>query len=127
MSCKDFEQSIYVYNELSVDEKRPVDAHLQVCTSCAALFEELKETQLLLEQLANEEVVPPHAARLTTNIMSKILADKINRVSIFSELVLGRARIALTGLSFVLLVSFAIEFLQDNAQLKATQSLVVDN
>lgn len=127
MSCKDFEQNIYVYHELSTDEKKLVDTHLQTCSSCAALFEELKQTQLLIEQMANEAIVPKNAARLTSGIMSKISTEKINRVSIFSDLLLGRARIALTCLSVVLLVAFAVEFLQDTAQLKATQSLVVDN
>lgn len=127
MGCKNFEENIYTYQELSADEKKLTDAHLTTCASCAALFEEVKAAELLIEQVAKQEVAPPNAARLTSGIMSKISVDKVNRVSIFTELLLVRARIVLTGLSIVLLVSFAIEFLQDTAQFKTTQSLVVDN
>lgn len=127
MSCKDFEQSIYVYSELSTDEKKMIDAHLQTCSSCTSMFEELKQSQLLIEGLINENIVPKNAARLTSSIMSKISTDKVDRSSIFTGLLLGHVRIALSGLSIVLLLSFAVEFLQGPEQLNAAQSLVVDN
>lgn len=127
MSCKEFEQRIYVYRELAVDERKLVDAHLQSCASCAAMFAEIKGTLQPVEQVSIEKAVPLNAARLTRSIMSKIASDKITRSSIFTELLWGRARLVLTGLSIVLLVSFAVEFLEDAAQFKAAQNLVVNN
>src|SRR5690242_4923633 len=112
MSCKNFEQSIYLYDELSASEKNVIDVHLQICPSCTEKFEEIKRAQLLIKQVAKEGIVPSNAARITSGIMSKISTERAIRVSIFGELFLSRARIALAGLSIILLVSFAVEFLQ---------------
>jgi len=127
MSCNDFEQNIYLYAELSADERIVVDAHLQTCVSCATLFKATKDAQLLIKQMASVEIVPPNAARLTSGIMSKIAMERSVQNSVFSVPFLFRARIALTAVSIVLLVSFGVEFLRESTQLRSLQNFAVNN
>jgi anti-sigma factor RsiW len=127
MDCKDFEQSIYLYDELSASERRSVDAHLQTCASCAAVFEEVKGARLLINQMADAEIVPRNAAQLTSGIMSKIAAERSDRNSTFFAPFFFRARIALTVLSVVLLISFGVEFLRESTQLRSLQNFAASN
>lgn len=75
MKCKDFEQDIYLYSELSKAEKLRLNAHLQECAECKALFQLVLVTQELItkESSAKPEVV--NHARLTSNIIQAIQAE----------------------------------------------------
>lgn len=121
MSCKEFEQSIFLYDELSPGEKSLLGAHLQTCPSCKAAFDDVRGTQLLVRGLTNNEIVPRNAALLTSSIMSKIAAEKSYGSEAFIFPFFPHARVALTVLSIFLLVSFAVEFIRGSAQFKATQ------
>jgi hypothetical protein len=118
MSCEDFEMNIYIYSELSIEEKKLLDIHLQSCANCAALFREVQQANYLISQVAEEKIVPPNAARLTSGIMSKIASRGESQRFSFVDLLIGRARLAMTVLSLVMLIGFAIEFLNDSTQSK---------
>jgi anti-sigma factor RsiW len=123
MRCEDFEMSIYIYSELSAKEKKRLDSHLETCATCSALFQEVKQVQHLVSGIAEEELIPSNAARLTSGIMSKINAES-SRTEPFIARLFVRARFALTVLSSVLLITFAVEFFRDSPQ---TKSIVDDN
>lgn len=127
MGCKEFEQNIYLYEELSTSERELLDAHLATCASCAVAFDEINEAQRVIKKLATDEIVPPNAARLTSDVMSKIANERSDGNSIFTVPFWARARVALTAVSVVLLVSFAVEFLRDSAQLRNIQALTADH
>src|SRR5690349_19736405 len=113
MSCAEFEQNIYLYDELSTSERTLLDAHLKTCAACAALLVEVNVAQQAVKKIASDEVLPRHAARLTSGIMSKITTDT-SRSSVLALPFFVRTRLALTVLSICLLASFAVEFLRDS-------------
>ena len=110
MNCKDFETNIYLYSELNPLEKNQLDEHLQSCTTCSALFEEVKQAQHFVREIAEDKILPANAARLTSNIMSNVLSNKQREVSLI-DLFFSRARFVMTVLSIGLLIGFAVEFL----------------
>jgi hypothetical protein len=120
MSCKEFEIQIYLYPELSEKERRQVDAHLQTCIGCNALFQELKQTQELINQMAEKKPVPVHAARLTGSIMSKIMEPvKPTWYEWVNDLLLSKkSKYVLSITSSLLLVVFFAQSLLDSPQIK---------
>jgi len=66
MECEKFEKllSLYLEDELSPQQKREVEAHLQSCTSCTELVSLLKETKESLSSWPELEVRPSLLHRL---------------------------------------------------------------
>jgi len=120
MSCQDFETNIYIYSELSQKERDQLDVHLQTCLSCTALFSEVKHVQQMVNQVANEKIIPRHAARLTGDIMSGIIQTArptlLERIS--APLLSRESKYALSFLSSVLLLVFCLQSFDDSSQLK---------
>lgn len=123
MSCKEFERSIYVYSELSAEEKRLVDAHLQTCVSCAARFEEMSTVHSLIKQIAADELIPSNAARFTGNVMSKIISVQPRPTPSPAVRFFIFTRLAFTLVSAVLLVGFVVELRKDSDQSKRILSV----
>ncbi|GHN00896.1 hypothetical protein WSM22_23850 [Cytophagales bacterium WSM2-2] len=129
MSCKDFETNIYVYDELSQSERTQLDIHLKTCLHCSALFQEIKQVQHLVSSVASEKPQPPHAARLTGTIMTKI-TKPVSRSWIehaYDFLVSQRARYALTALSSGLVILFCIQSFDDTTPVQKPQSASLAN
>jgi len=115
MSCKEFEMKIYLYPELSEKERKQVDAHLQTCQSCSALFQEVKQAQQLIHQVAEIKPIPIHAARLTGSIMSTIMQpakltwhERINDI-----LLSAKSKYVLSFSSSLLILIFFIQSVED--------------
>ena len=43
MNCKDVKRNIYLYDELSNEEKAAVDKHIAGCDECSILFEQVQQ------------------------------------------------------------------------------------
>jgi predicted anti-sigma-YlaC factor YlaD len=123
MSCEDFERSIYLYEELSASEKNLLNTHLQACASCAAVFEEVSNVHSLTKQIAAQELIPSNAARLTSNVMSKIVSIQRRATFTFVGRLFILTRLAFTLVSAVLLIGFSIEFMKDSDQSKKILSV----
>lgn len=74
MKCEEIEQAIYLYAELSADEKSKVDDHISRCAACALLFNEWKHAQERIRLAKEIPLLPNNAARLTHQIMNTITA-----------------------------------------------------
>ncbi|MBI1768180.1 MAG: hypothetical protein HYR67_07380 [Bacteroidetes bacterium] len=83
----------------------------------------------MINQIAEEKVIPPHAARLTGSIMSKIAQPSKRAFGewIIELLLSKRSKFALSGLSSVLLFVFCFQFFDDPAQFKASQASSLTN
>lgn len=115
MSCHEFEKDLFVYSELSMEEKKRLDSHLTTCTRCATLFAEISQTQSLIHRVAaDEQNLPVHAARLTSTIMRAVVTAAPTQMSF--GFILSRARIAMTICSVVMLIAFSLQFLNDASQ-----------
>jgi hypothetical protein len=60
MNCREFEALIAldVGGDLNAEEAAAVQQHLAVCSGCQALAEELRESQIVLKELAADEPDP---------------------------------------------------------------------
>lgn len=83
MKCKDFEQDIYLYSELSEAGRIRVNTHIQECAECRELFQVVSSAQGLITKasVAKPEVV--NHSRLTSNIMQAIQAES-SKKSVFA-------------------------------------------
>jgi predicted anti-sigma-YlaC factor YlaD len=107
MKCKDFEQDIYLYSELSEEERIMVTAHMQECAACKELFQVVLSTQTLI---AKASVIKPELAnhgRLTSSIMQALQKKEINfSLSFLNSFFL---KYSMVTISVALIVTFAVE------------------
>jgi len=103
MKCKDFEQEIYLYSELSETERIRVDVHIQECADCKELFELVSSTRVLIEQAAITKPELTNHARLTSNIMQAIAVQQKQSSSWLNSLFV---RYAMVAASLILIVWF---------------------
>lgn len=107
MKCKDFEQDIYLYSELSEAERVKVDAHIQECTACKELFQLVASANAIV---AKASLVTPEVAnhgRLTSNIMQALQIQQKNSSALsFKSLFVKYAMVAA---SLILVTLFVVE------------------
>ena len=120
MNCRDFEMKIYLYAELSEGERTQVDAHIETCQRCSTLFQEVKQAQELVHQVAGEKGVPRHAAQLTASIMSAITQPaKPTWYAWVNDLLRSReSNYVLSALSSVLILVFFIQSIGDSPRIR---------
>lgn len=125
MGCSEYEQSIYLWNEISPAEKEMVNKHLDTCTDCAALFKQVQLVQKQVAEVSLNKTIAPHAAQLTSRVMQAVHNQQknslVNRASrLLSPFQLIRYSFA--ALSLALLISFGLEYIQTGSGQK-TQSV----
>ena len=76
MSCKKHEESIYLYDELTQDERTFLNHHLKGCAACAALFQRMHELQSVVKDVADRKATVRDASLLTHKIMSALPKEK---------------------------------------------------
>lgn len=106
MKCKEFEQDIYLYSELTAAERVRVDAHLESCGACKELSQLVSSTGVLIAQAAAKKPEVMNHARLTSNIMQVIASQQKQSVSWMSNLFVKYSMVAA---SLVLVIAFAAE------------------
>lgn len=113
MSCKKFEERIYLYAELSPDERRILDDHLQQCVSCQNLLNEVQSMTKRVKAFSALQPVPRNNARLTQQIMAGVERSKSGNsfgfLSLDRFLSIPTLRYSLAGLSIVIILSFIAE------------------
>lgn len=110
MSCKELEQAIYLYEELTTSEKLAVDQHLVSCKRCIELMEEVRRSQSFIMLLAEAKPQPESFSRLTSNIMQAVNEHEKQkqpvRLAFLDQLIV---RYGMMAVSFLLLLFFAVE------------------
>ncbi|HRJ29130.1 MAG TPA: hypothetical protein PLV21_10040 [Cyclobacteriaceae bacterium] len=121
MKCSEYEQSIYLWEEISPEEKAALTRHMEACSTCAELFQQIQlMKQRVIEASANKTTAP-HAAQLTSRIMQAVHKQQSNSpanltAQIFSPFQL--IRYAFATLSFILVISFGMEYARTGAPQK---------
>lgn len=84
MKCKEFEERIYLYEELSDSEKAKIDEHRSHCQACNKLADRATQSLALIRKasLLKAEVKNPH--QLTQQIMNSIAKE--GGVSVLDQL-----------------------------------------
>ena len=107
MECKGVQEklSAYVEGDVSTDEKRRVEQHVNSCQKCRTALEDLKNTGALVRGL--EEVEPP--AWLTEKIMARVRAEEGRKGGIFRKLFYPlHVKVPIEALATVLIAVVAV-------------------
>jgi len=129
MTCSKFEQSIYLWEEISPEEKAAVSKHMEACTTCVALFQQVQFLQEQVAEVSAKKTISPNAARLTSRIMEAVHKQQqsshtILITSLFSPFHL--LRYAFATLSLVLVISFSLEYAHTSTQQKTQTTSLED-
>ncbi len=113
MKCQDFEKNIYLYSELTKQEKNQLQQHLDSCTACQQLFLSMQKMQNQIHHIAEEKMEIRNPALLTHKIMQKIASQTIRHS--FGDVMEGYFRVSLIKYSFavvsvILVMAFGAEF-----------------
>lgn len=107
MKCKDFEQDIYLYSELSEPERKQIDAHIQECTACKELFQLVASAKTLVAKASRVTPEVANHGRLTSNIMQALhIRQKNSSVLSFNSFFVKYAMVAT---SLILVAMFVVE------------------
>jgi len=110
MSCKKFKESIYLYDELSPEERRMLDEHLRECASCRILLNEVQAMTKSIKVFSSLRPVPQNNASLTHTIMADIERSQQESIGLLDRLFsFPTLRYSLAGLSIVMVISFVAE------------------
>lgn len=132
MKCSAYEQSIYLWGEISPEEKAALTRHMEACPTCAELFRQVQLMQDQVTEVSLNKTTAPHAANLTSRIMQAVHEQRNHsRVNltrrIFSPFQLIRYSFA--TLSLALLISFGLEYtyigIQHTTQSTTSEEVVI--
>lgn len=128
MKCSTYEQSIYLWEEISPEEKAALTRHMEACPACTELFQQVQLMQAQITEVSQNKTTPPHAAQLTSRIMQAVHESQSNSRStltarLFSPFQL--IRYACATLSLILLISFGLEYVQTGA-IQKTQTTTLE-
>jgi len=107
MECKGVQEklSAYVEGDVSSDEKRRIEQHVNSCQECRTALGDLKNTGELVRGL--EEVEPP--AWLTEKIMARVRAEEGRKRGIFRKLFYPlHVKVPIEALATVLIAVVAV-------------------
>ncbi len=110
MTCEEIEDLIWLYDDLSADQRKAVDDHLITCAEC----QYLREQSLALISVAEKthQPVPDNAAQLTRRIMDAIgheAASHHTRYHWLDWINVAWLRYSLAGVSLILILTLFLE------------------
>ncbi len=115
MKCKEFEERIYLYEELTDSEKALIDEHRSLCEACNKLADQVIQSGMLIKRasLLKAEVKNPH--QLTQRIINSIAKEKevsmVDQLAIYLDNLFVRYAF---GVASLLLVTFFLVEQQSN-------------
>jgi hypothetical protein len=111
MRCDEYKKLIYLFSELDSKEKTRLQSHIQSCSACQLLFDEVQREGELLKKVY--KVTSPAAIDLTEKIMRAIPERPARRRQVvddvFNFIAGAKVRYAMAAASVVLVVSFISE------------------
>jgi hypothetical protein len=109
MRCKEIEQEIYLYDELTSSAKAKVDEHVTNCKDCSSLLKTIQDYQSVAAKMADIKPQPANHSRLTSNIMQAIQANPKQQLSLSIFLQRGFVKYSLMAASLALVILFISE------------------
>ena len=107
MSCSKYEQliALYVEDDLSTAERGRVKAHLQECSDCWDLAEDLRQSQSVFKSIRQDVPDATALAALRGRVLSQVGARE--SMTWFERVLFGglRRKVAIAGFAMVVLVS----------------------
>lgn len=115
MNCKEIEQKIYLYGELSEAELSQIEEHLPGCKSCRSQLEGVESKRKAIEHLASHTPAIRNSAALTSRIMQNISTKPTGLEHIGIGIKGVWQKITLTAISAALVLLFVQEQRQEPA------------
>src|SRR6187402_1073515 len=112
MSCKKWEESIYLHNELTEAARGELDIHLLQCAECALLFQNVRQMQVAIKDLSGRKALVRDSTLLTNKIIRSLpsTASDTRVTSAFATLMDSLlTRYLLGAVSLVLIFFFVNE------------------
>jgi len=126
MKCREAEEKIYLYRELSEKEQRELNQHIATCESCRLLHQSAKRIEVLMKRTNNIPVQPRNPQLLTQRIMTSIKKKESHQtlLSTFINYVESYfVKYSFAALSIFLVAVFMKEYSQEEVILR--QNLAV--
>jgi len=111
MNCRQFEEQIYIYDELDDSERRIMDDHQKQCVACDQLADQFFGARDLFVKSQSIKPELQHPFQLTDRIMEQIEVNKGNSFMDVLAYYLDRlfVRYALSALAMFLIIFFVYE------------------
>ena len=109
MSCKHIEENIWLYDELSREQKISIDKHLLTCVDCKIIWDQAQGLAATSKMWQEEVPVVENAAQLTHKIMGAIESKRDQKKSLFTLIDLINTswlRYSMASLSMLLVIVF---------------------
>jgi hypothetical protein len=127
MSCEKTEPLIYLYDDLSPEEKEVADTHITQCKACHALFQETQHMRFTWHTVATLKPKVKNSDRLTRNIMRAIkTGDRHKPAGVITSFLDSLFTRYAFGVSSLLLVLFFISEQQKDFNPEQGQSQVLN-
>lgn len=111
MKCREFENKIYSYEELTDPEKALLEEHRSHCVDCNSLAEQVIQSQRLIRKVSTLKAEVRNPYQLTQRIMNSIARPKqetsLDKFMLYLDSLL--VRYAFSTISLLLLVFFLYE------------------
>lgn len=110
MMCREAEEKIYLYDELSTTERIRIDAHVNTCASCREAMHAYRFQKEITGALAAQPLVIRNASALTHKIMGaleKRPESAGTRIQYYLDMLW--LKISLMGVSALLAIFFMVE------------------
>lgn len=111
MKCSEFEDRIYLYEELTASEKTLLDSHRNDCTACSQVADQFIQSQALIRKASAVKVDVKDSHQLTLRIMNSIVAE--SQVNVMDKLTFYLdtffVRFTFSTVSLLLVVFFLYE------------------
>jgi hypothetical protein len=112
MNCREAEERIYLYEELSPREREQTDLHIKTCAACKQISDRAKTLREMTA--ATAKPVLPDSAAMTRRIMSvvqqKVPGRAMTLGKFFQVPYINALRYSMAALSLLLLFSFVQEY-----------------
>lgn len=134
MKCSEFEEKIYLYDELSTAEKTAIQLHRSKCDTCNAFAEQVILSLTLIRKANTVEAVAKNPHLLTQRIMKSVTQDKLSlldRLVMYLDSLFIRYAFTATSLLLVFFLLYEHQTVEQSAgtglvKNEARQGLVLD-
>lgn len=110
MNCKDIQQEIYLYDELTPTGEKVIDSHIESCVSCRELFVTVQQANMLISKEALLVPQPKNFSKLTSDIMQAVeIESKQKESRIGSFLSRLSLKYTMAAASLALILGFGFE------------------
>lgn len=131
MNCAHVERNMYLYDELTPEERVETDRHMAKCAKCQATIERINQERAMLMRIRGLAAPVPDHTKITRRVMIRVMETQRRKHSVLQSIYLrlsaylglsaAPVRYAMAAVSLLLILTFAIEFRSGNGSQTITK------